>query len=257
MKFFKTITMLLITVITCVGCGQFIVDKTETTNDEKSNDSAIVSDNSNLKAKEESNKYRLDAENYEYDFYEDSNNKEAFDKAIENYNKSIEILESVNADTDIYYDDIAESYNNMGVMQIYRWNFNRENVTDIDDAIESFNKANEYAEKLDDMSSLERVLEHLGYTYYVKWIKDYDDIESRDLSLEYYKKAYDIGPNERTLNNYLGLYYIDMWEQYGYDEEYYTLAEQYLEKAVELDSDYKGALENLAYLHYEKERLNS
>lgn len=256
MKFLKIVALVLTTLSICAGCGEFIVDSTkidETTETTETQDSDTLSNNIRLKAKEESNKYYFDAEMYKEEFYNNNYDIESLDKAVENYNKSIEVLEAPDVYNTMFDDDLYFSYNNMGAMQLSKWNQDRNDMTYLDAAIENLKKSTGYLEA----KKNPKAFKNLGYAYYEKWMNDYANTEYRDLALDNYNIAYEINPKDEIINNYLGLYYIDMWEQYGYEEKYYTLAEDFLERALEINNDYESAIDNLSYLYYEKENLES
>lgn len=224
MKIFKIITMLSVTLLICVGCGEFITDSDIYKNFENTT--------RKLEAEETSNRFFSSAEMYKNAFDRNPNNIDNFNYAIENYNKAMTIVESEDIAENI--DDVYIYYNNMGILYLNKWIENEDDITDIDAAIESLKKAVEYDKEEDTVP-----IENLGAAYYEKWINDFDDTEARDLALSNYELVYEINPNEADINNYLGVFYIDMWEQYGYDEKYYIMAEEYLETALEIDNNLK------------------
>lgn len=206
----------------------------------------------NLKAKAYADEYFNDAEAYKENYYDDKTDLDSYYKAVENYEKSVYALMAEGVNTEDYYYDLCVTYNNLGIMQIIKWQ-SYEDIETLNAGVENLEKSFEYSVESEEAT----ITQNLGYGYYSQWCCDFNDVEARDLALEYYEQSYYIEPDRARINNLLGLYYIDVWEQYGYEDEYYDIAEEYLERALELEEGYENAIDNLSYLYQKKAELDT
>lgn len=251
MKTVYIVTLTLLVLTTCVGCAE-VDSKNALENYYGNSNSTDTYEGyfNNLKEKAKSDAYFFQAQEYDDAFDMDNTDMVSYYNALENYEKSIEILMSDEVNTQLYYKDIGTAYNNMGLIQSKKWQQDKVDDELLDLSIENYEKAFYYYPEDPVISK------NLGNIYYYKWCRNYDDIKYRDLSLSYLEVSYSINPNRYATNSMLGLYYITMWEQSGYDEQYYNLAEEYLKTSIELNSEYSTAIENLEYLYLEKAKLD-